>query len=41
VAGFLRDASHDPSSRQALTCEFQHWQELGAVLSRLAGSALQ
>ena len=41
VAAFLRDAAHDQNSRQALAREFQHWQELGAVLARLAASSPQ
>ncbi len=41
IAVFLRDAAHDQNSRQALAREFQHWQELGAVLSRLAASSPQ
>ncbi len=41
VATFLRDAAHDQNSRQALAREFQHWQELGAVLARLAASSPQ
>ncbi|MBI3484790.1 MAG: family 20 glycosylhydrolase, partial [Acidobacteria bacterium] len=41
VAAFLRDAAHDQSNRQALAREFQRWQELGAVLARLAASSPQ
>jgi len=37
----LRDPAHDQTSRQALVREFQHWQELGAALARLAASSPQ
>jgi hexosaminidase len=41
IAAFLRDPAHDQNSRQALAREFQHWQELGAVLARLVASSPQ
>jgi hexosaminidase len=41
IAAFLRDAVHDQTSRQALAREFQHWQELGAALARIAASSPQ
>jgi hexosaminidase len=41
IAAFLRDPARDQRSRQALAREFQHWQELGAVLAPLAVSSPQ